>query len=323
MRPIALVVVLLGTLTACENAGGPSLQGPLTPPIDLTTGPGPAGLPVCQALARAMDSLEACAPTPRDKEVLAWLNRDLRRDVTDAQRDAAGWAETCLDLLAGFVTGHEHGPVACQFGLSATERAWVDGYARPRAYVPDAVTGRDRARLLELVGLRDRACGCFTTPCRDAIDAALDAPPRDGRIVDRVAADVAGALLTEISRCGRRVPRVVTPSELARDPAPPALPALPAPPPPAPATTTTTRPRPNTPRTVTLPDGQRLTHARCSAIVDEFDRENCLQLFVDVGDCRGRTSTVEAETCERRVLADYAEANLPTTPTDFEDDDDD
>ena len=314
MRLTALVfAALMGSLAACEDAGGTVLHGPLTPPIDIATGPGPAGLRVCQSLVRAMDSLERCAPTPRDRAVTAWMQRDLRSKVTATEGDTAGWAETCLDLLVGFVADYERVP--CRFGLSATERAWVDGYARPRAFVPDSVTGLDRARLVELAHLRDRACGCLTTACRDAIEAALDAPPRLGRLDDRVVAEIGGAILEDITRCGRRVPRVETPAEVGREAvAPPTAP--PAPPP----TTPPPAPRPTDPSTVTLPNGERVTRVTCEAIADEFERENCRGLFIDVGDCRRHRATAEAAACERRVLAEYAEATAPATPTDFDDD---
>lgn len=123
----------------------PEPEEPSTPVApDSPTEPGRAGLPACQSLARAIDTVIACAPDD-DEQAIAARDLEERRQLATSSEpiedaDRQRWAHACLvDLKRLVAELHVH---ECRFDLSEQERTWLKAvlHAVPPVTFPDGRT---------------------------------------------------------------------------------------------------------------------------------------------------------------------------------------
>ncbi len=64
-------------------------------------------------------------------------------------------------------------------------------------------------------------------------------------------------------------------------------------------------------------NGKKLTRSDCEKIANEFDKLICLDLFVDVTECRQKPSKEDADVCEKKALRTYQEDTEEDEDLDF------
>lgn len=192
-------------LAAC---GGGKGKGPPAPDPATATGPGPGGLLACQAAVRAIDALNACAPTPDEREMSALMTARLRAmsastEPLPADR-VAMMAQHCVAMLEEF--GESLRWSKCSYAFTDHERQWVESWRTRRTGVPAGADEATRVSLAAAIDPRDRACACTTLDCAETIEGSLEKVikplPANARDVDR---DAGGHILDELQACRRRL----------------------------------------------------------------------------------------------------------------------